>query len=90
MRLEARAGRVAWQGIAVAVATSAIDAEHRETAALYLLVTGCNVPGAIAGEVVGCSRQNVSQVIRRVEDRRDDPHFDSELARLERLLFGER
>jgi hypothetical protein len=89
MRLEARAGRVAWKGIAVAVATSSIEAEHRETAALYLLVTGCNVPGAVAGEVVGCSRQNVSQVIRRVEDRRDDPQFDAELARLERLLFGE-
>lgn len=89
MRVEARAGLVAWRGIEFAVASSAIPPDRRQTAAIYLLVTGCNLPGALAGEIVGCTKQNVSQVLRKVEDRRDDPIFDAELKRLERTLNGE-
>ena len=88
MRLEARAGLVAWRGIEFAVASSAIPPERQQTAAIYLLVTGCNLPGALAGEIVGCTKQNVSQVLGKVEDRREDPVFNAELDRLERALFG--
>lgn len=89
MKLEARAGEIAWRGIQAAVATSAVPPERRRTTALYLLVTGCNVPGALAAEVLGCSKQNVSQNLRSVEDRRDaDPHYNAELERLE-LIFGD-
>lgn len=87
MRLEARAGRIALKGIAVALSVSPIPSEHRETTALYLLVTVCNLPGSVAAEALDCSRQNVSQVLRRVEDRREDPIFNAALEQLEADLM---
>lgn len=68
------------------VATSSIPDERHSTSALYLLVTCCNVPGALAGRAYGCSKQNVSKALRAVEDRREDPEYDAELARLEAIL----
>lgn len=83
MRMAARAGRIALRGLEAAIAVSGVPAEHRDTVGVYLLVTVCNVPGAVAAEALGCSRQNVSQVLGRVEDRREDPQFDAALTRLE-------
>lgn len=88
-RLESRAGQVAWQGISLAVANSRVPPERAQSTALYLLVTGCNLPGALAAEVVGCTKQNVSQLLAAVEDRRELPEYDAELGRLERMIFGE-
>ena len=88
MRLGAEAGRTMWRSIRFAVSYSSIPPELRHTASLYLLSTGCNLPGALIAEVLGCSRQNVSQVLREVEDRRDLPEFNAELTRLERELIG--
>lgn len=84
MRTEARAGRIALVGISAAIAAiPGFPPERRETTALYLLVTYCNLTGAVAAEALGCSRQNVSQVLGRVEDRRDDPQFNVALEQLE-------
>lgn len=89
MRPEARAGRIALVGISAAIAAvPELPPERRETTAVYLLVTFCNLPGALAAEVLGCSRQNVSQVLGRVEDRREDPRFDAALSRLEAQFMG--
>jgi hypothetical protein len=68
------------------VASSTIPEERRVTTALYLLVTCCNVPGALAARAYDCSKQNVSKALRAVETRRDDPHYDAELARLEAMF----
>jgi len=89
LRLEARASQVGLIGLRLAVEAAGVAPERREPATLYLLVTACNVPGALAAEIVGCSKQNVSQVLSRVEDRREDPDFDAVLDRLERMILGE-
>jgi|GEM_PF-1867190 hypothetical protein len=68
------------------LAMSTIPAGRRVTSGLYLLVVCCNVPGALAARAYGCSKQNVSKALRAVEDRRDDPQYDAELARLEAML----
>lgn len=68
------------------LATSKIPEERRVTSALYLLVVCCNVPGALAARAYGCSKQNISKALRAVEDRRDDPDYDAELARLEAIF----
>lgn len=68
------------------LATSTIPEERRNTSALYLLVTCCNVPGALAARAYGCSKQNISKALRAVEDRREDPPYDAELARLEAIF----
>lgn len=70
------------------VASSSIAPERHVTTAQYLLVTCCNVPGALAGRAHGCSKQAISKALRAVEDRRDDPQFDAELSRLERIFEG--
>lgn len=70
------------------VANSAIAEERRITTVQYLLCTACNVPGALAARVYGCSKQNISKSLRAVEWRREDPDYDAELARLEAIFFG--
>lgn len=84
-----RAARVAAVGVRAAVATSSLPAEIREAATLYLLVTGCNLPGAQVGRLVGCSKQNVSKRIARVEAAREVTPIDLALAELEQQLFGD-
>lgn len=86
--LEVRAAAAAFRGFAVA-AELALGAAAVRPAALYLLVTVGNVPGALAGQVYGCSRQYVSRILREIEDRRDDPEFDARLSALEARLMGE-
>lgn len=68
------------------LATSKIPEERHVTSALYLLVVCCNVPGALAARAYGCSKQNISKALRAVEDRREDPDYDAELARLEAIF----
>ncbi len=90
MRLQARAARVALRGISAALATSRIPAEQQTTAAFYLLVTACNVTAALAAEAAGCSRQNVSKSLGKVEDRREaDMVFGAEIDRIEAAVMGE-
>lgn len=90
MRLEARAARLAMRGIEAAIAASDIDPERRVTTAFYLLVMVGNVPAALVAEAYGCSRQNVSKALGKVEDRRDeDPAFGAEMDRLEAMLEGQ-
>lgn len=67
----------------LALRQSEIDPERRQSVALYLLVVVANVPGATAARAAGCTKQNVSKLLRRVQDRRDDPAFDAALSRLE-------
>lgn len=83
-----RSGLLAWRAVRALVAASSIQPEFQVTAAQYLLVTCCNVPGALAARIYGCSKQAISKALRTVEDRRDDPHYDAELTRLERLIEG--
>ena len=84
-QLSENAAGLAFRGI-LAAAELTIG-EAAKPAALYLLVTGGNVPGALAARVYGCSKQYVSKALREVEDRREDPAFDAALAALERRLF---
>lgn len=87
MRERATAGMLlALQGM---VASSAVPEERRVTTVQYLLCTACNVPGALAARVYGCSKQNISKALRAVEWRREDPDYDAELARLEAMFSGE-
>jgi hypothetical protein len=74
--------------IKAAVASSSIPQERHVTTAQYLLVTCCNVPGALAGRAHGCTKQAISKALRAVEDRRDDPQYNAELTRLERIFEG--
>lgn len=89
MRIEQRAGQVAWRGVQMAVAAAGLPPEQRQGAALYLLVTACNLPGALAAQVAGCTRQNVSKMLGKVEDRREDPAYDAALAAIEQQLMGD-
>jgi transcriptional regulator with XRE-family HTH domain len=80
------AAQVAFQGLLVAV-KGQLPVEHERKVALYLLVTGANVPGATAGRVYGCTKQYVSKAMRQVEDLREDPEFGQVLRTLEVTLF---
>lgn len=87
--MQARAAKLALTGFSAAVGRSAIAPEFRTTAAFYLLNMVGNVPAALIAEAYGCSRQNVSKALFRVEDRRDDdPAFGAEMDRLEAELMG--
>lgn len=84
-----RAARVALCGIRFGLAASSLPSADRRAAEIYLLVTACGVSQPLAATVCGCTKQNVSKLLQRVEDRRDDPHFDAALAALETALGGE-
>lgn len=89
MEIEQRVSGFALKGIVLAVGASALDPGRRRSAVLYLLVTCGNVPGALAARAAGCTKQNVSKLLRKVEERREDAAFDAELSRLETAFFGE-
>lgn len=86
-RLIDRAARIALAGVSAAVHVSAVPPVYRKAAALYLLVTVANVPGAVAATAAGCTRQNVSKLVRLMEDRRDDAALDNALDELERVIL---
>lgn len=83
-----RAARVAAIGISGAIEAAGLAAELRRSALFYLLVTGCNLPGATAAAIVGCTKQNVSKHLARIEAAREDPRTDAALDRIEQTLFG--
>lgn len=83
-----RAAQIAAVGIDAALASSDLAKDLRRPAALYLLVVGCNLPGATVAQAVGCTKQNVSKHLKRVEDAREDPAFDAALGQIEARLFG--
>ncbi len=85
-RIAERATTGMLQAVRAMVAASAIRPERQVTSGLYLLVMCCNVPGALAARAYGCSKQNVSKAMGAVENRRDDPDYDAELARLEAIF----
>lgn len=88
MRTLERAARVAAVGVRAAVEAAGLSPERRRPAVIYLLTTGCNLQGAVVAAAMGCTKQNVSKQIARVEMLRDDPEFDAALSRLEEQLFG--
>lgn len=81
-----RAARLALRGLSAAAVLHGVPAPERPGVAAYLLATIGNVPGAVAARAAGCSRQNISKMLRRVEARRDDPAFDALLSRIEAAL----
>lgn len=87
MRLIDRAARTAFAGVQAAVATSRLGEDERRAVAVYLLVTACNVPGAVAADAAHCTRQNISKLVRAVEDRRDNAAYDRQVSALEQI-FG--
>lgn len=87
MNLVDRSTRIALNGIRAAVAGAGVPADLQRRAAVYLLVTGCNVPGATAARAIGVSKQYVWKVLRQVEDLREDPDCDRALAKIERGMF---
>ncbi|MBG6211758.1 hypothetical protein IWQ49_006449 [Labrenzia sp. EL_126] len=80
------AAEVAFAGF-VAATASRLGQDHVRKCSLYLLVTGCNVPGATAARVYGCTKQYVSKVMRQVEDLREDPEINLVLRDLEQSLL---
>lgn len=88
MRVVERAAQVAAIGVNIVVAHSGLAENLHRPVALYLLVNGCNLQGATVAKIAGCSKQNVSKHLRRVEDLREQPKFDRALTALETQLFG--
>ena len=90
----ARAARLAQIGVGAivddAIRAGELPGRMRLPVQLYLLVNGCNLPGATVASIAGCTRQNVSKHIARVEDLRDQPSFERVLTSIETRLFGER
>lgn len=83
------AARMAFQGFLAAV-SGRLPEKYERKAALYLLVTGANVPSATAGRVYGCTKQYVSKAVRQVEDLREDPELGGAFRDLEATLFSGR
>ncbi len=87
-RLVERAAQIAAIGVDAVLATSDIDRDLRRPVAFYLLVVGCNLPGSTVAQVAGCTKQNVSKHLKRVEDARENAAFDAQLEQIETRLFG--
>ena len=84
-----KAARVALKGVRFALFRSAISSADRRSVEIYLLVTACGVSGTIAAEVCGCTKQNVSKLLKAVEDRRDERRdYDQAIAALEAAIMG--
>ncbi|MGN8170473.1 hypothetical protein [Agrobacterium sp. 22117] len=86
---ENRAARIALKAIRFALFHAAIKPADRRSVEIYLLVTTCGVNQAIAADVCGCTKQNVSKLLKSVEDRRDQAEFDRALSALEAVIVGE-
>lgn len=85
-RLIERAAELGLRLVRAAVDEAGLSPRLRGPATLYLLVTLYNVPGAVAAAAAGCTRQNVSKILRSIEDRLDDPRFARQMAKLEERL----
>jgi len=88
MTLIIRAARASYAGIRAAVGASTFTPDERRAVEIYLMVTACNLPGAVVGKAAGCSKQNVSKLLRAVEDRREQADYDRRLSALEAVFEG--
>lgn len=79
----------ALRAIRLALHVSPVRADDRRAVEVYLLVTCCGVHQALAAEACSCTKQNVSKLVRAVEERRDDPAFDGILSAFEAAMTGE-
>lgn len=66
-------------------ARSASDICQARHIAMYLAHVVFQVPLATIAAHFGRDRTGIAYAIRKVEDRRDDRHFDAELTRMERF-----
>lgn len=62
------------------------SARHRRLVAAYVAVTGCGVAGNSLARAAGLARYGIQKALRSIEDRRDDPQYDSWLARIEQEI----
>lgn len=83
-----RAVTVTLKGIRAALSQGAVKPVDRRSVEIYLLVTSCGVNGTLAAEVCGCTKQNVSKLLRSVEERREAPDYDQAIAALEAAIMG--
>lgn len=88
MRVVRRAAGVALKGIRFSLVASELRPADRRAVEIYLLVTVCGISQPLAADVCGCTKQNVSKLLKVVEDRRDDRAFDAALERLEAAFGG--
>lgn len=88
MRVIRRAASVALKGIRFALSASKVRPTDRRSVEIYLLVTACGISQPLTADVCGCTKQNVSKLLRAVEDRRDEDVFEAALSEVEQL-FGE-
>ncbi len=79
----------ALRAIRFALTSTAIDTDDRRAVEVYLLVTCCGVYPALAAEACSCTKQNISKLVGRVEDRRDDATFDGILSAFEAAMVGD-
>ncbi len=84
-----RAAIVALRGIRAVLVAADIVKDDRRAIEIYLLVTLCGVNQSTAAQACGCTKQNINKLLKAVEDRRDAPHFDAALSRLETIMEGE-
>jgi len=83
-----RAVSVTLKGIRAALGQSDIRSADRRAVEIYLLVTACGVNGTLAADICGCTKQNVSKLLRSVEERRETPEYDHAIAALEAAIMG--
>ena len=86
---EAIVARIGLKAVRLALVASPIEIRERRACELYLLVTALGINQVLAAEVAGCTKQNVSKLVRTVEDRREDRAFDSALEAIERAILGD-
>lgn len=86
MRTIRRAAGVALKGIRFALEASDVRPADRRSVEIYLLVTICGISQPLVADVCGCTKQNVSKLLRAVEDRRDDTFFEAALSEVEHLF----
>jgi hypothetical protein len=82
-----RAAVVALRGIRLALSVSGVPNAERRSVEVYLLVTACGVHQAMAATACSCSKQNISKLIKAVEDRRSNLKFDAAIAVIEAVLM---
>lgn len=83
-----RAVTMTLRGIRAALAHAAIKPADRRSVEIYLLVTACGVNGTLAADVCGCTKQNVSKLLKSVEERREADDYDQAIAGLEAAIMG--
>jgi hypothetical protein len=86
MDYQRRAASIALKGVRLALSASKVREMDRRSVEIYLLVTTCGMSQPLTAYVCGCTKQNVSKLLKRVEDRRDNRAFDEAIAELEQVF----